>query len=151
MKIKQTILKISTKNNLQFVDLTNEIEKFVSKSKIKFGQLLVYSRHTTLAIRVNEKETGIFNDMEEFLNKLLPKNRYYRHNDLEIRTENLVCSPETEECLNGHSHCRHFLLSTSETIPIQGGTIALGTWQKVMAVELDGPRKREILLQLIGE
>jgi len=106
MKIKQTILKISTNNNLQFIDLTNEIELFLKKSKIMIGQLLVYSKHTTLAIRINEKETGIFNDMEKFLNKLLPKNQYYRHNDLEIRTENLVCSSETEECLNGHSHCR---------------------------------------------
>lgn len=151
MRVKNKTLKIKTKKIFEFIDITNQIEGFVKEEKIKNGQILVYSRHTTLAIRINEKESGIFHDFENFLQKILPKEKYYKHNDLGIRTENLVCSPGAAECLNGHSHYRQLLLGTSETIPIVDSKLYLGTWQRVLAIELDGPKNREIFLQVIGE
>lgn len=136
---------------LEFKDLTDEIEKQVKKVNIQNGYVLVYSRHTTVAICVNEKEAGIVKDFKSLMNKLIPKDVYYCHNDLTIRTENLVCQSAESDCLNGHSHCTHMLMPNSEMIPIIEGKMALGTWQKIFAIELDCPRKRELIVQISGE
>lgn len=151
MKIKNRTIKLQTKKAPEFIDITSEVESFIKETGLKNGQVLIFSKHTTMAIRVNEKESDIFSDFEEFFKKLLPKNNYYHHNDLNIRTENLVCSDGSSECMNGHSHIQHLLLGTSETVPVVGGKIVLGRWQKVFAIELCSPRHREIHLQLIGE
>ena len=150
MKIQSKIIRFKTKKEFEYIDITDKVQGFIKESKVKDGQILVFSRHTTMAIRVNEKEDGFFKDFEQFFTKILPKEKYYKHNDLNIRTENLVCSDEGEECLNGHSHCQHFLLGTSETIPVVDSKLALGRWQKVIAIELCGPRDREVHLQLLS-
>lgn len=149
--IKNTTIEYTSKDGLEFRDLTDEVEEFVSVSKIKNGQVLVYSTHTTLAICVNEKEKGIVKDFKNVLNKLIPKDDYYCHNDLTIRTENLVCQSAASDCLNGHSHCTHLLMRNSETIPIIDGKLMLGMWQKIFAIELDCCRKRKVIVQVIGD
>jgi secondary thiamine-phosphate synthase enzyme len=151
MLIKNKIIEIETKKNYQIIDVTDQAKEFINESTARNGQLLVFSQHTTFAIIINERESGITADSEEFFNSILPKEKYYRHNDLEIRTENLVCSTDGKECLNGHSHLKHFLLGTSVTIPVINGKMAFGTWQWILAVELDCPKKRSIVLQFIGE
>jgi len=149
--IKNTKIEFTSSDNMEFRDLTNEVEKFVEESKIKNGQVLVYSTHTTLAICVNEKEKGIVNDFKNLMNRIIPKDAYYYHNDLTIRTENLVCQSGASDCLNGHSHCTHLLMRNSETIPIIDGKMMLGMWQKIFAIELDCCRPRKVLVQVIGE
>jgi len=151
MLIKNKILKIKSQKYLEFRDISEEVIAFVKESKVKNGQILVYSKHTTLAICINEKEKGIFNDFKKLMGKLIPKDDYYEHNDLSIRTENLVCQSSASDCLNGHSHCNHLIMRNSELIPIIDGKIALGTWQRVLAIELDCERPREIILQITGE
>lgn len=150
MKVINKIIKLKTKDYLEFIDLTEEVHNLFSEAKIKTGSVIIYSRHTTLAIRINEKEKGFHQDFKDFLSKLAPKDSYYRHNDMDIRTENLVCSPGATDCLNGHSHCAHMLMSTSETIPVISGELMLGVWQRVFAVELDSARSREVIIQVIG-
>lgn len=151
MKIVNKLIKLKTEKYLQFIDLTDEVKKISQKTKIKNGLINVYSRHTTVAIRINEKEKGIFADFAQLLDCLIPKKKYYQHNDLKIRTENLVCTPGATDCLNGHSHCQHLILGTSETIPVINGKLALGVWQRIFAIELDEARPREIIIQVIGE
>jgi len=151
MKISNKILKIKTKKYLQFIDLTDKIKKLVKETGIKNGLITVFSKHTTLAIKINEKEKGFFKDFAELFDQLIPQKKYYRHNDLSIRTENIVCSPGATDCLNGHSHCQHLLLGTSESIPLITGKINLGIWQKIFAIELDAGKNREIIIQTIGE
>ncbi|NIM47195.1 MAG: hypothetical protein GTN40_03490 [Candidatus Aenigmarchaeota archaeon] len=151
MKLRSKILKLKTKKNFQFIDITDKVGEFVKKEDLKEGQILIFSRHTTLAVRVNEKENCFFDDFNKFFNEFIPKDKYYRHNDLKVRTENLVCSDGTRECLNGHAHCQHLFLGTSETVPVSNGKISLGKWQRILAIELDGPKQREIYLQLLGE
>lgn len=151
MKILNKIVKLRSKREMDFVDLTDEAKGFVRESKIRDGFLTVHSKHTTMAIRINESEKGIRRDMREFVKRLAPKDMYYRHNDLEIRTENLVCDKNASDCINGHSHCIHFLMGNSETIPIIGGNLALGQWQRIFALELDCSRDREIIMLLMGE
>lgn len=150
MKIANKIIQLKTKKPLQFIDLTNEISHFVVKSKVNNGSALIFSKHTTVAIRVNEKEKGFFADFADLTKRLAPKDAYYRHNDLSIRTENLVCDPKASDCLNGHSHCLHLFLGTSETVPIIDGQLTLGTFQRIFAIELDCARKREIVVQVSG-
>ena len=151
MDIQHQILKIKTKHFLQFLDITSEVERFISKSKIKHGAVLVYAKHTTVAVRINEQEQGLFKDFHDLTHRITPKDIYYRHNDLSIRTENLVCDPNASDCLNGHSHCLHLLLSTSETLPVVDGKSVLGTYQRIFIIELDCSRKREIVLQIMGK
>lgn len=151
MKILNKTIKLKTKDYLEFVDLTDEVHELFKKAKIKNGSVIIYSPHTTLAIRINEKEKGFHNDFKDFLLRLAPKDHYYRHDDLNIRTENIVCSPGDTDCLNGHSHCAHMLMGTSESIPVIEGKMRLGMWQRVFAVELDSARPREVIVQIIGE
>jgi secondary thiamine-phosphate synthase enzyme len=150
MKIITKKIEYQSEKQFEFADITDKIEKIIQESKIKEGQVLIYSQHTTLGIRINERERGFFHDFAKTIEKLIPKSEYYEHNDLTIRTENLVCDPGASDCINGHSHCQHMLLSTSETVPISEGKIMLGTWQRIFAVELDCRRKRKILVQVIG-
>ncbi len=151
MRVVNKIIKLKSKKYLEFIDLTDQLKEFVSNSQIKNGCVVVYARHTTMAIRINESEKGIFADFNEFINKLISKKAYFHHNDLTIRTENIVCSPGASDCLNGHSHCIHLLMSSSETIPIISGKLMLGVWQRVFAVELDCARPREIIFQVVGD
>jgi len=149
--IKNTKIEYKSQEYLEFRDITDEVEKFVKKSKIKNGQVLVFSTHTTMAICVNEKEAGIVKDFRKLIGKLIPKDEYYCHNDLTIRTENLVCQSAASDCLNGHSHCTHLIMRNSETIPIIEGKMTLGIWQRIFAIELDCCRKRTIIVQVMGE
>lgn len=150
MKIITETIEYKSEKQFEFLDITEKVEEIIEKNKIKEGQVLVYSPHTTLSIKVNERERGIFNDFAEVIENLIPKSRYYQHNDLTIRTENLVCDPDASDCINGHSHCQHMIMSTSETIPISEGKMMLGTWQRIFAVELDCCRKRKVIIQIMG-
>ena len=151
MKIINKTIKLKSKKYLEFIELTELVKEFVSQSKINTGSVLIYSKHTTMVVRINEKEKGITEDFVSFINKLLPKNAYYRHNDLKVRTENLVCGPGASDCMNGHSHCLHLLLGSSETIPIISGKLMLGIWQRIFAIELDCGRNREVIIQITGK
>jgi secondary thiamine-phosphate synthase enzyme len=149
--IKNTTIDFESKEQLEFRDITNEVKDIVEETKIKNGNVLVFSTHTTLAICINEKEKGIVKDFKNLINRLIPKDAYYCHNDLNIRTENLVCQSGASDCLNGHSHCTHLLMRNSETIPIIDGKMVLGIWQRIFAIELDCCRKRKIIVQIMGK
>src|SRR3989304_1823256 len=110
MKFFKEKIKFKTKKQFEIKDLTSKAEEMVSISGVKNGILTVFSLHTSATLAVNEKEPCFFNDFEEFVKKFVPREKYYRHNDLKIRTENLVCSPGVEECLNGDSHIQHMFI-----------------------------------------
>ncbi len=119
----------------------------VIESRVQNGIALIYSRHTTAAIRVNENEPLLLRDMAEFLEGAAPRNGHYRHNDFSIRTANMT----DDECPNGHAHCQHLLMGASEAVPIIAGKLQLGCWQRVFLVELDRPRTREVIIHVVGE
>lgn len=150
MKVFKKILKITAKQTLDFIDLTEEVRRFIKRYGVKDGIICVFIKHTTAAIRINENEKGFKRDFKEFFQKLIPENRYWRHNDLSIRTENVVCSPGATDCINGHSHIQQLFLGTSETIPIEDGDLVLGRWQRIFLIELDKPRPREVFLKIMG-
>jgi secondary thiamine-phosphate synthase enzyme len=140
-------LRVETDRAPQFIDITAEVERAVVESRVNNGIALIYSRHTTAAIRINEDEPMLLQDMAEFLEQVAPRECYYRHNDFAIRTANMT----EDECPNGHAHCQHLLMGASEAVPIRSGRLQLGRWQRIFLVELDRPRAREVLVQILGE
>jgi secondary thiamine-phosphate synthase enzyme len=130
----------------EFIDITDQVKALVAESGVRDGLVCVFSRHTTAAVKINEHEPLLLTDMEKFLARIAPPDQYYAHNDFDIRTVNM----NDDECPNGHSHCSHLLLGTSETIPLIGGVLQLGRYQSVFMIELDHPREREVLVQILG-
>ena len=104
----------------------------------------MYSHHTTAAIRINENEPLLLEDFRRLLERLAPVGGY-EHDDLARRRD-----VPPDEPLNGHAHSRHLLLSTSETLPVTGGRLDLGTWQSIFLVELCSPRVRRVTVQVMG-
>lgn len=139
-------IKTETTRAPEFVDITDEVREFVRTTGTNAGFTVVFSRHTTAAIKVNEHEPLLLKDMERFLENISPRDAHYLHNDFTIRTVNM----EEDECPNGHAHCQHLVMGTSEFIPVMGGELLLGKWQRIFLVELDRPREREVLVQVVG-
>ena len=138
---------LETSRAPQFIDITERVASQVQASGVRDGLACIYSLHTTAAIKINENEPLLIEDMEQFLCRIAPLKRYYRHNDFTVRTVNMT----EDECPNGHAHCQHLLLSTSETIPIIRGELQLGRWQRLFLIELDRPRSREVLISVLGD
>jgi secondary thiamine-phosphate synthase enzyme len=147
VKISFHSLMVRTDKGPQFIDITDGVAGLARKSAIRNGFAIVFTRHTTAAIRINENEPLLLRDMEEFLKKVAPAHIYYNHNDFSRRTANMS---EGEEP-NGHSHCQQLLLGASEAIPIVDGQLLLGQWQRLFLVELDRSREREVVVQLVGD
>ncbi|MCI2426195.1 secondary thiamine-phosphate synthase enzyme YjbQ [Candidatus Acetothermia bacterium] len=146
MLSSQRVITVVTERAPQFIDITSQIEEVLEATGIEQGITVVFSHHTTAAIRINEKEPLLLHDMERFLEQIAPPQVDYKHNDFTVRIANMG----EDECPNGHSHCQHLCLGTSETIPVNQGKLILGKWQRIFLVELDRPREREITVQIIG-
>ncbi len=147
MKILKYCINTNTTKAPEFIDITDQVAEFISESEVSNGFVVVYSRHTTAAIKINENEPLLIEDMESFLGRIASKDAEYKHNDFTIRTVNM----NPDECPNGHAHCQHLLMGASETIPIADGKLQFGTWQRIFLVELDMPRPREVIVQILGE
>lgn len=131
----------------EFVDITDEVEDLVAKSEVRNGIAVVFSTHTTAGIVIQENEPLLLQDMKTAIERFSPRNTHYRHNDFEVRTVHM----HEDECPNGHSHCQHLLLGTSESIPLIDGDLTLGEFQRIFMVELDDQKDfRQILVQVIG-
>jgi isopentenyl-diphosphate delta-isomerase len=137
-------LQFRTSANGQFLDITDDVTQVVRQSGIQSGVAHVFSNHTTVAIRINENEPLLLEDFSRMLNRLVP-NGGYDHDDFDRRP-----GVPPDEPVNGHAHCRHLLLSSSETIPVIDGRPALGTWQRIFLVELCSPRDRTVTVQVMG-
>jgi secondary thiamine-phosphate synthase enzyme len=140
-------LAFATTEPIQFLDVTDDVARAVRSTGVQNGIVTIVSRHTTMAVRIQEAEPLLLEDLLAFLRRLAPANVHYQHNDFRIRTHHM----HPDESPNGHSHCLQFLLGTSETVPVEDGELVLGEWQRIFLVELDGPRpKREVLIQTVG-
>lgn len=140
-------LHVTTNHPTEFIDLTDRLERLITDSGLRFGILNVQTLHTTLAVVVNEHEPLLLDDFRTMLEAAAPNDGRYRHDDMAVRTVNLVDA----ERPNGHAHCRALLLPTSVCLNVSHGRLDLGRWQRVFLVELDGPRERKISVLLFGE
>lgn len=147
MNIYRDKLQIKTNREFDVIDITTDVEKAILISGIQEGYALVYSPHTTCAVLVNEKESGLLADIQATLQRLVPQMETYLHDDFNIRTENM----HEDETKNAHAHLRQVLGGkTSEYIPVGEGSLLLGQWQRVMFIEFDRPRPREVMIQICG-
>ena len=151
VKVFQQEQRFRTSRGLAVRDITDDVAAAVRESAITDGIACVYSPHTTCCIRVNEFENGLLEDFTTLLRRLVPaEGHYYAHDDWDRRTEN-ICA-EDMEVGNGHAHCMSMLLgSAGESIPVRDGELCLGTWQRVLFLELDRERDRRWIVQVVGD
>jgi secondary thiamine-phosphate synthase enzyme len=147
MKTRSFCKRVKTKCAPEFIDITDWVAECVTESEISNGFVVVYSKHTTAAVKINENEPLLLDDMANFLEKIFPRDHSYKHNDFEIRTVNMT----EDESPNGHAHLQHLLLGTSETVPVIDGAMQFGTFQSIFFIELDHARPREVMVQIVGE
>jgi secondary thiamine-phosphate synthase enzyme len=139
MSVYYDELSIKTKGEVDIVDITSDVQKIVSKSKIKDGIICVFVLGSTGSITTLEYEPGLMQDLPKALEKIAPKDIYYKHH-------------ETWHDDNGHSHVRASLMGPSKSFPIKNGKLLHGTWQQLVFVEFDTrPRNRNIIVQIVGE
>lgn len=137
--VRTSTLSVTTRGNTDFHDITGELAKVVTGSGVKNGTATVFCASSTSAVTTIEYEPGALSDLRRLFDEIVPADREYQHN---ARWGDA----------NGHSHVRAALLGASLTIPIVNGQLALGTWQQVIHVDFDNrPRRRELLVQLMGE
>ncbi|UCE19131.1 MAG: YjbQ family protein [Gemmatimonadota bacterium] len=136
MSVYSKELSVPSRKRVELLSMTSQVGSVVSESKIKTGICLLFSPHTTTAIFTNENESNLLADIEEALEKLIPVGGSYRHNRIDS---------------NSDAHLRGILVSNSLTVPIEGGSLALGTWQTIFFADFDGPRHRRVKVTVVGE
>lgn len=142
---QHTWIRLSTTAPTTFADLTGHLDRIVSASGVHTGWLNVQTRHTTTGLVVNEHEPRLLEDFGALFERLVPRGQGYRHDDLAERPD-----VPADEPVNGHAHCRALLLSSAVCLNVVDGRLALGEWQRVFLVELDGPRHRTLSVVLMG-
>lgn len=146
MKIYKERIDLESKAQIEFMDITNQVEEIVERSGIREGQALIYVPHTTMGIAINHNESMLLQDFMRVLYKIVPVDAQYSHDLFELRRQSSTADGRS----NGHSHCKAILLGNSETIPVEKGKLVLTERQNIFAVEFDGSRKRDVVVQVIG-
>jgi secondary thiamine-phosphate synthase enzyme len=137
MKSATEYLWFNTANRREFINITPQVEEMVKRSGIQEGLVLVSAMHITAGVYVNDAETGLIADIQEWLEKLAPDKPDYRHH-------------ATGES-NGDAHLKSMLVHHEVTVPITKGKLDLGPWQQVYYAEFDGQRKKRVILKALGE
>ena len=137
MKFHTEYLSFHTKTHRDYIHITPQVEAAVKKSGIREGMVLVSAMHITAAVYVNDHESGLIEDIDEWLEKLAPFRREYRHH-------------QTGED-NGDSHLKSLLMHHEVILPITAGKLDLGTWQRVFYAEFDGQRSKRVIVKVMGE
>jgi secondary thiamine-phosphate synthase enzyme len=136
---------LRTQSRRQFIDVTELVAERVRRSGVREGLVSVQAHHTTTAVVVNEDEPLLLGDFERLLDRLCPAEGPYDHDDFARRRGVLA-----DERPNGASHCRSLLLGSGQTVHVSGGALQLGRWQRLLLVELDGPRSRTLSIAVLG-
>jgi secondary thiamine-phosphate synthase enzyme len=147
---RMTTIDVTAAERYAYLDLTDELRRAVKDSGVTDGAAIAFCSHTTCALLINEWEEGALSDFRARVRALVPdEDHYYAHDDLDRRTQNLS---ESHERANGHAHVKAMLLSaTSHAIPIVAGEPSFGRWQRLILLELDEPKERQVTFHVFGE
>jgi len=145
MKIHKEKIELKSDTQIEFIDITDKVQEVVDSSGIRDGQALVYAPHTTMGVAINHNEPMLIQDFMNILYKIVPADDQYSHDLFELRREQA-----SDGRSNGHSHCKSLLIGVSETIPVEKGKLMITASQSIFAVEFDGARKRDIIVQVMG-
>lgn len=126
-------IQVTTHARAEFIDITREVDKLLVKQATKEGICYIYVPHTTAAITINENaDPSVREDILNDLNRLVPWNGRYTHSEG-----------------NAAAHIKSTLVGSSVSVPVSSGKLALGTWQGIYFCEFDGPRRREVFVQIM--
>ncbi len=137
MKFATEYLWFNTKKHREYINITGEVEEVVRKSGVKEGMVLVSAMHITAGVYVNDAESGLIADIDEWLEGLAPFREDYRHH-------------QTGET-NGDSHLKSLIIHHEVIVPITEGRLDLGPWQQVYYAEFDGQRRKRLIIKVMGE
>lgn len=140
-KVFNRIVDWITNDRMQLLNITERINEVVRKSGIRDGLVHLQSLHTTSAVFLNEWQDALLVDVKGFLDQVVLRDKYYRHND-----------PEHSDCerRNADSHLRGLLMGQTLSLQVRNATVLLGTWQSIIFAEFDGPRSRSLSIQVSG-
>lgn len=137
MKFATEYLWFNTSKRREYINITDKVAEVVAKSGIKEGMVLVSAMHITAGVYVNDAESGLIQDIDEWLEKLAPFNPNYRHH-------------RTGED-NGDAHLKSLLIHHEVIVPITNGKLDLGPWQQIYYAEFDGQRRKRVIIKAMGE
>ncbi|MCK4605790.1 MAG: secondary thiamine-phosphate synthase enzyme YjbQ [candidate division Zixibacteria bacterium] len=137
MKSHTEYLSFNTARRREYINITDRVEEALAESGVAEGLILVSAMHITAAVYVNDDESGLIQDIDEWLDKLAPQGPDYRHH-------------RTGED-NGDAHLKNLLIHSQVLLPVTKGRMDLGPWQQVYYAEFDGRRKKRVIVKIIGE
>ena len=137
MKSLTEYLWFNTKNRIEFINITSEVEKLARKSGIKDGLVLVNAMHITSSVFINDEESGLKEDYKEWLYKLVDVKKYYKHN---LTGED-----------NAYAHLMRTIMGRETVVAVTNNKLDLGPWEQIFYLELDGQRKKRVLVKIIGD
>jgi len=136
MAIHSGLLRLSTQGNAEIVDLTEGVRSVVRTSGVQVGTATVFATGSTVGITTMEYEPGGVADLQALLDRLVPPTGDYEHNRLNHDT-------------NAHAHLRAAVIGPSESVPVVGGQLVLGTWQQIVLIDFDDrPRTRTVTVHV---
>jgi len=139
MTVQTTSIELTTRGNADVLDITSQVLHSVSESGLRDGVVTIFCPSSTSAVTTIEYESGVVSDLKRLFEQIIPQNQDYAHN---ARWGDG----------NGHSHVRAALLGASLSVPFVAGSLTLGTWQQIIYLDFDNrPRRRELVLQILGE
>ena len=137
MKVHTEYLTFHTKKRREYVHITPRVEAIVSKSGVREGLVLVSAMHITAGVYVNDHESGLIEDIDEWLEKLAPFNPHYKHH-------------QTGED-NGDAHLKSLIIHHEVIVPVTNGKLDFGPWQQIFYAEFDGQRDKRVIVKVMGE
>mgnify|MGYP003383632987 CR=1 FL=1 len=130
-------LTFNTKNKREYINITGDVEQILRRSGIQEGMALVSAMHITAGVYVNDAESGLIRDIDEWLERLAPFDPAYRHH-------------RTGET-NGDAHLKSLLVHHEVVVPVTKGELDFGPWQQIYYAEFDGLRKKRLIVKIMGE
>ncbi len=137
MKFHTEYIWMNTKKLRDYINITQDVNEILKRSGIKEGLIIVSAMHITAGVYINDAESGLIQDIDEWLEKLAPFNINYKHH-------------RTGET-NGDAHLKSLLIHHEVIVPVTNGEMDFGPWQQIYYAEFDGQRRKRVIVKVIGE
>jgi secondary thiamine-phosphate synthase enzyme len=137
MRFATEYLWFETSKQREYINITERVRDVLRRSGVREGMVLVSAMHITAGVYVNDAETGLIQDIDEWLEKVAPFDAHYRHH-------------RTGET-NGDAHLKSLLIHHEVVVPVTAGELDFGPWQQIYYAEFDGRRRKRVLIKVMGE
>lgn len=145
MKIYKEKILFKSSAEVEFIDITDAVQRVVDASGVREGYVSVFVQHTTMGIVINHNEPMLLQDFMRVLYHIAPQDDRYSHDMFELRKNN-----KTDGRSNGHSHCKAMMIGSHIFVPLENGKMMLSHIQSILAVDFDGARNRDAIVTVSG-